>query len=345
MGLKYNADGSIRDFTQAEIDAMEIKTAGIRDGTHPTHSRGMNSSTATRQYFVNGDPDILDDAIAYFLGGSVQYTTSGGVLKISRLMPQTFPNKPSFAAIAIESITGAGGAGIDNDDDLPEYPKMRMTVRYEHVPFTLKSDTNTTLETERYVQTMPASSDVSYLTLPGGTLNYIVEGGSGTVSGGDGTPRPHLIPIPYTIGRPEGQSTRSFKWLRVPWEVWQPGSTIFNRVFGDYENSREPFIGTVNSYPLYSIPAGQLLYLGVEEELVTDPLGDALCWHLTHKFLHKPRNHNWLYFNDAFDASSNAAGYYLAGRGTTYYTTENLPDNTALFNARDHRLLFDPEPT
>lgn len=342
MGLKFNADGSIRDFTAAEIEAMKIKTVGVRDGSHPTQTRAMNACTITRPFHVSGDPEKLDDAIAYFLGGAVQYTNASGARKISRLPPQTYPGKPTFAAVAIESITGAGGPGIDNDDAVPEYPKAKLVVRYEVVPFAIKPDTETTSETQRYVQTIPARSDVLYLTLPGGTLNYIVDGGSGTP--GSGTPRPHLIPIPFTIGKPETQSVRAFKWWRVPALVWQPSSPLFQRVYGNYEQGEEPWIGTVNSQTLYGIPAGQLLFLGTEEELVTDPLGNALCWHLNHMFLHKPRNHNWMYFNDVSTKSPNASGYYFAGRGTTYYTTSDLSshDGVALFNSRDHNRLFDP---
>ncbi len=335
MGLRLNPDGSIRNFTESEIDAMRIRNFGVRDGSHPTHTRSMNSSTITRAYKVDGNPDRIDDAIAYFLGGAVM--TQGQSL--SRLMPQTYPGKSSFAAVAIESITGAGGPGIDNDDDVPEYPDARMVVRYEHVPFVLQSDANTTAETQRYVQTIPSRSDVSYLTLPGGTLNYITSDNS----------RPDETPIPFTVGFPETQATRSFKWWRVPFLAWQPNTPLFERVYGDLEENKKPWIGTVNSQSLYGIPAGQLLFLGVEEDLVTDPLGESLCWHLTMIFLHKPRNHNWLYFNDVATTTTNKSGYYFAGRKNAagvfqYYDTADLPDGVALFNARDHRKLFDVGP-
>jgi hypothetical protein len=114
-------------------------------------------------------------------------------------------------------------------------------------------------------------------------------------------------------------------------------------VYGAAESGIAPFAGTINQSALFGYPAGTLLFTGVDEELKRDPLGQGFAWDLTFKWLFKPRLHNWFYYNDPpadTPGFSDASGYYFAGRGTTAYSTATLPDGVALFNAREHNLLF-----
>lgn len=339
-GLEFNADGSLREFTQEEIDEMEIQTADVRDGTHPTQSRGPLSTAARRPFFFKWE--FLERFVAYTLGGAVLWAdeASATITKLSRLKPQTYPGHDQWAAVEIESITGARGAGVDDEDGVPAYPRGKAVVRYEHVFYTLKTDAETTVETERYVHTMPSTTDVSYLNLPGGVMTYLRQDGTA-----EDTPRPHLVQIPYSVGFPEPQSVLALKWWRVPRGAWgDPSALLYQRVYGDIEAGTKPYIGSLNKTPFLNRPAGHLMFLGVEEELVTDPVGgegDALCWNLTLKWLAKSINHNYRYFWECdptllFPEN----GWYLAGRGNAWFATADTPDDRALFHVREHANLF-----
>lgn len=330
-GLRLNADGSIRPFTAEEIAAIGIETADVRDGSHPTWNRGTNATSVRRAFWYNGD--MIEDFAAYMLGGAVTYTSSAiGRVAISRLMPQTFPRKPKVAALAIEDARGARSAGKDNADGVPTYKKGHAVVRYEHVPFRLLQDSLGAFEEFRYVQRLPSTTEVSYLTLPGSMLQFTNQAGVG---------RPKGIPVPYNIGRAESQSLLKYRWTRVPFGGWGGGSALYARVYGDIENGVPPYVGTINNQSLFEHVDGSLLYLGVEEELLTDPLGNDLCWDLTHVWLKKPQNHTWLYFNDPGQVPFlPAPGYYQATTDGVFYATPFLPDQKALFNARDHSKLF-----
>ena len=338
-----NPDGSIRPFTSDEIAAIGIESYGIRQGEHPTHSREVDASTIETQYLINGDPFGSDANferfVAYMLGASTTYIDTGtGRMQISRLMPQTWPGKPQFAAV---KIPRAIGHKFLNDDvtsetyPIPTYDKRKVTVIYQHMPFALIDDTHTTAEYLRYTQTMPAQHEVSYLNLPGGVMRFFKNGGGG----------PSDKPIPYSVGFPVPMSTITRKWIRVPFEAWGDQSTaaLYGRVYGNYETGEKPYTGTVNNATFLNYPPGYMLYLGVEEELQLDPLGDSLCWNLSHKWLISHlAPHTWKYYFSVVAADAGNNGWYFTAKdGSGFFTTATLPDDTALFNARDHSDLFD----
>jgi hypothetical protein len=276
-----NPNGSIRDFTPAEIAAMRIRTRGIRDGSSPRHTRDPNGSTVQMKFLV--DANYLERFAVYMLGASVKYTDGFGQ-HISRLMPQTFPGKPQMVAVKIDEATGFQFQQDDTTSKTYPVPTFRdadTTITFQHLPFFLATDAQIAAggnERDRYVQVLPSQHDVSYLNLPGGIMRYIRQ---------SGTAIPHGAPIPFNLGIPIPESTIRRKWFRVPYNLWGENTILFGRVFGNLELGTKPYVGTINTVELFGYPPGYLLYLGIEESLELDPLGDDLAWDLTHKWLVK----------------------------------------------------------
>src|SRR5262249_3206814 len=127
------------------------------------------------------------------------------------------------------------------------------------------------------------------------------------------------------------------KWIRVPYNAWKEGSKLRARVFGDIEAGTEPFLGTINNATILGYAPGQLLFTGIAEELLLDPILEEQHWNLTYTFLARSVSHNWFKF---FDPSSTNTGWCFVSNNGTYYDTVSLPDNKSLFNARNHKLLF-----
>lgn len=334
MTIAYhtNTNGSIREFTGSEIAAMEIETTDVRQGGFPTHTASPREGVTTKAtYFCKYDQ--YEAFKAYMLGAAVGYTDAGD-LKISRLLPQAWPDKPRIACVEVNPATGHVLVD-DSDDDLPvpQYERMKVAVTFQSLPYDLRTDADTTSETQRYVQVMPSTSEIQYLNLPGGTMVYKPSSGSAV---------PNNKPIPYGVGFPIPTLNIARKWHRVPWNCWGEGTPLYGRVFGDIQAGTKPFAGTCNVDELFGYPAGYLLYVGVEEEIDYDPLGDELCWNLTHKWIARTvAPHNWLYFYSTLAADAASNGWYLAvKKGASYSTIELLPDETSLFNGRQHALLF-----
>lgn len=326
MPLPTNPDGSLRAFTPDEIALMEIKTRGVRDGSNPTHTREYNSSIVSQPFSCKWDE--FENFLVYMLGAAVVYDDAG-TDQISRLMPQTFPGKPQFACVKLVSATGHKFDGTVNDR-VPQYTRAECVFQFDHVPFALSDDEETGQnETLRYLQVLPGTNDVQYLTLPGGTMSYWRATGAAV---------PHGKAVPFNIGKPLPTSIIARKWIRVPYEGWGTGTPLYERVFGD--GTAAPYVGTVNKTDFLGYKAGQLLYLGVEEELDKDPLGDALCWTLTHRWMYKPYGHNQLYYYETNkDVAAPANGWYFVGT-KQYYAAGAIDDDRALFNEKEHRNLF-----
>ncbi|MCE9566544.1 MAG: hypothetical protein K8U57_31355 [Planctomycetes bacterium] len=342
MAVAYNVNdaGQIIPFTPTEVAQMELQTYDIRQGGFPTHTRDSNGCTLKATYFCRYE--YLERAICYMLGAAKSWDDSGD-LKISRLIPQTWPGKPQIAAIRLDSATGHQFTQ-DNDapDELltPEYNYAKLAFTFQQLPYSLLEDDVTTDQIETYVQVMPSTSDISYLGLPGGTMAYNVEGGVW------GPPPvgaiPFSKPIPYPLGFPVPTLTISRKWHRVPLDCWGPGTPLFQRVYGDVPTGKKPFAGTVNAETFLGFEPGYLLFLGTEEELEYDPLGDVLSWTLTHRWQAKTlAPHLWLYFFSSVASEAGSQGWYLATkRGADWSEISLLPDETGLFNVRQHALLF-----
>ena len=348
QGLQKLANGQIRAFTPAEVAAMDIAARGVRDGSHPTQTRTISSSTVRRVWFCAGP--YFESFAAWLLGGQCTWTdgsVSPPQLRVSRLLPQTFPGKPQLVATQITSAKGARGVGIQDKDGVPLYPGLEVEALYEQVAYKLLTDAQVLSdplgEGGRFLEQLPSTSDNKYLNLPGGTLVYKTADGS----------LPSNINIPYNIGVIEPTSTIRYKWCRLPFSAWGPGTPLYTRVFGADDGTSLPFAGTINSVKLLGRPPGTMKFLGVEEELLKDPLagfpGDpdmGLCWDLTYSWetTHHPGGWNAFFFSQTDPTKTKATGYYSAVRSGTppapYTAPGQNADGDALWNARDHNLLF-----
>ncbi|MDB5312916.1 MAG: hypothetical protein JWO38_7118 [Gemmataceae bacterium] len=334
-------DNSLLPFTKAQVARMNFGSPDVRDGGNPIHVREPNACSIRRTWFCAYDQ--VENFTAYLLGASrVAFSLSKFQPYLSRLSPQYYPGKPRYIAMAVEECRGAQGCGIEGTDGVPVYPAAKLVVRYEQARYIARPDGSQQYEFERYTQKLPSSTEVNYLSLHGSCLNYLVKDGVKAL--GLGIPRPHLVPVPYSVGFPLSQSLVSWKWWRLPYDAWGPTGNcgLFERVHGNPSLGFLPYIGTVNSEQMMGYQPGQLLFLGVEEELDPDPVTDELVWNLTMKFLAKSTDHNWLFWPDSVSNPS-PFSFYFAGRGNTYYDAWTLPDGVALFNARPHTKLWSLE--
>lgn len=341
MSLPLNPDGSCRPFTPEEVAAMGIEIIGIKDGSSPTHSRRLNSSTVRMRYRCLASAFDSGDFLAYMLGGA--NLTDDGFL--SRLLPQSFPGLPQFVATVLEDAHGypirrfhdVTFLGESPLGPMPAYAKMNCEVTFECVPFALLPDTGTSSELFRYVQKLPSLSDASYLTLPGSILRYLRD-----PDGPNPTARPNNVPIQASVGFPVVTQTVRRKWIRLPDEAWDIGTPLFNRVVGDPSNGIRSYIGTLNDRNFMGYDRWTLMYLGVDEERDLDPLGN-LVWNLTHKWLFDPQQHLRKYF---FETSPELIGtnngYYFVGT-KQFWPADSiapLPDDTTFLCERNHLNLF-----
>lgn len=349
----FNADGSLAEFTADQVTALELKTCDIRNGDHPTFNLDALGCSLRRMWFAKWTE--RDKALAYLLGASALYGTFPDY-RLSRVMPQVFPDPgyEQYAAMAAEDTRGARSPGINDARTVPAYKSAKIIMRHEQVFFGLASDAQVAAgfpEYNRYVERLPSTVETSYLSFPGSgmTLRSL----SGTAPSG--------TLVPYNVGRPEALTRIAFKWWRVPYEAWVPGSPLYSRVHGNPSNTTivpvigaptglgkvvgAPYIGCVSSAPMLGYPAGQVMFEGVEEAIVPDPVRGFPCWNLTFKFLVKSilggtpsapdtyGGHNYLYYGGP--AAGAYSGYYLATKASTYIYPSRIWDGACLFNERN----------
>lgn len=341
-----NADGSLRPFTVDEVKALGLYTTEVEQGDHPTYELDSQGCSVRRMWFC--DWLQRDNAMAYLLGASKVYGTAPNI-SLSRVMPQSFPGSgwEQYAALALESVKGARSAGKDDSSYLPAYKSAKLNVRHEQVFFGLYPDGEVP-EYNRYVEQLPSTVETSYLSVPGSMMKYFRAGVLDPPNG---------VLIPYNVGRPEVLTRISYKWWRVPYEAWRPGSPLYLRVHGDPSNLTItpvtgdttgfgkrvgfPYIGCVSSAEMLGYPSGCALFEGVEEEIVPDPVRGFLCWNLTFKFLVKNTasaenidgGHNYIYYGGQA-GDSRYAGYYFAAKDKFYYNGQ-IPDGVTLFCERN----------
>lgn len=317
----------LRPYTTDEITQMQIKHVGVRDGRHPTQVRRNNECTITAEYFCAYAE--LDAFICHMLGASGIWSSSG-VNTLTRMMPQLYPGKSTFFATSVDEVTGFKYTGEQEDDGRPIYKAWLCRVTYQQVPFLVLPDGEADFEYKRFLQELPSTSQADYVTLPNGILKFQKEGGGG----------PTGNTIQHGIGfiNPAVQIRK--KWIRIPYDGWKTGSALRARVFGDLEASTpvEPYLGTINKQTVLGYAPGQLLFTGIEEELLLDPALEEQHWNLVYTFLARSVSHDWFKF---FDPASSNTGWCFVSNNGTYYDTTSLPDNKSLFNARVFSNLFD----
>lgn len=336
-GPQCNADGSLRKFTPDEIRAMKIQTRGVRDGSHPTHRRGMRGCSTDRSFYCA--TAHFESFLAYMLGAVRTYTNADGKIAVSRLLPQTFPKKDRLTCMSLAESKGQpeNGAGVDNADGVPTYPRTECRFLYEVVPYYLKTDLEMQEtgknESDRYLEELGSKIDVKYLTLPGGSMRL--------ATGAVDANRAKGTPIPYAIGSPQVTSNYALKVWRFPYAAWGAGSARYELAMGvPGVPSKAPYIGSVNATTFFGNPPGTLLLLDVEEEIMFDQLGDDLVWNLTFRFLKKPRGHNWFFFFQTNPQGTIPSGWYFASIDGEERIPGNIDDDTSLFNEREFADLF-----
>lgn len=348
--MPLNPDGSLLQYTEGQIAEWDIRTRGVRDGTHPRETFGPDGATCERSWFVRWEHrHSFKD---WLVGKVVRYTESGsGDLLLSRLMPQTHPDFPSWICTKVTDITGHQLIG-DDADDMPEYTDAEVRALYEMASFLLLEDTEVASETARYVTSAGGPGNeiqttTDYLSMPGGVLNFLVEGGELVPPF---TP-PHMTPINYGFGFPVVKETFSVTWRRVPYVAFIPGSNLYTRIYGDPSTGTRPYLGAYNSTTLFDRKIGTCQLVGVEPRLLPDPDGLGWAWDIKYSFSHSPEGQLAFYFfdtrrnPDGSPVTPSLSGWYQVGRGPQWYAPENVPDGTSLFVKRDlEAKLFDLNP-
>jgi hypothetical protein len=327
-----NPDGSLREFTDAEVEEMGLDTRGIRDGASPRRQGDQTQETVNHRCFVN--QDYLDAAMAYMLGATKEYISPlDGNLHLSRNMPAPYPLWDWLRGSALTSSTGHKfesdfGVGSGYKFNRPVYLKDETEWTFQTMPFNLATDAEVTAadnyEGIRYVQTLPTQQFSEYLTFPGLGLKYTKNGGGG----------PQGREVGFNNGFPILASIISKKWYRIPKQCWGRDSNLYTKLFGDPDSQVTGLVGTINKYPIFGFPAGTMLLLTPEEEIVFDQASSEYCYNIIYKWKFNPFGHNHLLFFDR--GPTTFTGFYPVSNDAVYYTTATLPDGKSIFNARDH---------
>ncbi len=325
---RLDANGKLIPFTPEDIVAMNIRTRGVRDGSHPTNTRSMNSATTLLKYFVA--PSQYDSALVFLLGASVAYTSPiDGKLILSRLMPHTLPNEPQIGCTKLERATGFRFERDVIGDDLvpmPTYTNAELEIVAEILPFALAPDAPDEPvpndEELRYVEILPSTAESQYISLNGSGGMFYRQGPA------DGKP------VPFNYGVIRNTSIIKRRWHRIPRVCWGKGSALYTRLFGDPDANLTGLIGTINSDSVLGYAPGQLLLMAPEEEWVFDPVSGDFAWNLTYVWKFDPRGHchmPWYVF-------PNPVFWAFVSNDGAYHTYAALPgfDNVSLFNARPH---------
>lgn len=331
--------GALVQYTDEEIEAWDVRTRGIREGSHPMEVFGPDGATCERSWFVRwSDRHSFKD---WLVGKVKTYTSGSGDELLSRLMPQTHPDFPNWICTKITSITGH--QFLDDDaDGMPVYTYAEVKALYEMADVLLLPDTETASETARYT-TFPGGpgdeieSTTDYLSMPGGVLNFLTSTGELTPPF---TP-PHMTPIPMGFGFPVIKETFSVTWKRVPYAAFIPTSNLYKRVYGDPANGVRPYLGAFNTTTLFDRKIGTCQLINCVPRLLPDPDGEDWMWNIQYKFSHCPEGQLAFYFfdtrrnPDGSPVTPSLSGWYQVGRGPQWYAAENVPDGSSLFVGRD----------
>lgn len=332
----------LRAFTEDELARMDIRSIGVDgEGDHIQDEVGPDGSGSTRRFSCAWKHRYA--AALHFVGAVKSYPDESGKVRISRLAPQRHPAVTVFNWVATKAAidpfryTGELEEG-DVEDALPRFDRAHLTVTYELVPYQVLDDDEVDEdygEMLRYVVEpgypgADVTTEVNYVTLPGGVLKYRTA---------DGVSPPANVPIPYGVGFPETYSKKKVIFRRVPFDCWGSGKTLTNRIKGTA--TTRGYIGALNRVEVWGHPPLTLQLTGVEERLLPDPTGMGYSWDLVYCFSEKSvtSGHLGFYYHAVNGAAS--SGYYQAGRGGG--ATEepgDIGDTDSLFVVRDLRDAF-----
>lgn len=330
--MPVNPDGSLRPFNAAEIAAMQIETTKVRDGSHPTETREIGQSTMRRTFFCKWEERF--NFCAHLAGDEVCF---GPANLLSRMLPDPtvgrHPNRPQIVCTKIESVSGHGRCLGEDANRMPMYAKARVDAFYEHVPYDLLVDGALSLpvgsEQERYVWFGGSQAGGDSITAPGGIMRFRRD---------PGLPNPlevpEGVPVPYSVNVIRPTETFHMLWTRVPFEGFEPGSALHNRIYGNVVTS---FIGMANSVTFLSRKAGTVQFMGLAAKLERSHTGSGQTWELNYEFLYTPETHLKLRY---FQAGAAFNDWYYVG-SQAFRTPLTLPDYESIVpGTRDLNLLF-----
>lgn len=331
--MPIGPDGDLVPYTPEEIEAWELGTRGIDEGTNPEEFYSPDGSGCTRPWFCVWDKRF---EVINHLVGDVTIWDDSGTNKVSRLMPQTHPDHPTWACVEVRVVRGH--KFVEDDDDagpgnlIPTYTHAELEAKYRQVPYKLLPDSGLIAsEIERYV-TEPGypGADVTtgaqYTTMPGGIMKFKTD---------DGSP-PHNVPVPHPIGYTDCEGKFSVIWRRVPKNGFDPDSPLFKRVFGDPTTGSRPWIGSTNVAVLFGRDIGTCLLEGCEPKLLPDPTGVGYSWDIKFDWFYKPQTHYKLRFWGTKPSDPDNGLYQVAKPDAPYTAVEDLGDDDSLFPLRDH---------
>ncbi|VTR97827.1 unnamed protein product [Gemmata massiliana] len=330
--------GKLIPFTSDQIDAMQIRTAGVRPPSprHLQETRRIGENTMRKSFWVKWAERF--NFIELVCGDQKTYVESG-ITKLSRLLPDErygihHPDYPEIVATRIDNIEGANGPGIDSEDDegIVEYPDALIDVFYEHVPYDLRTDEDVELQGSefiRYTYFGGSNGSAQSINIPGGAMRYWREPG-------DGTAPPHGVPVPYGVSIVRAEEEFTWWWVQLPYETFEPNSNLYQRIYGTVEGDL-PFLGCVNSAPIFDRPHGTVMFANVIPKLERAHTGKGRRWSLEYKFAYSALGWNWLYYPDP---SGTNAGWFNVNN-KEYQEADALEDYRSLVpGARDLNKLF-----
>ena len=339
--MPVEPSGQLRPFTAAEISAMNIRTAGVRDQSHGTETREIGQNTMKKSFYVKWSERFN---FVNLCCGDVSQWDDGGTLRLSRMLPdQTetpgtwagygrHPDFPEMVATKAETIRGANGAGTDSTTGgVVEYPDALVELYYSSVPYPSDKDDADTYadslgEQVRYVWFKESQGDAEVYQLPGGSMKYWRQ---------TGTTPPHGYPVPIgtRIIRPIQYFT--YVWEELPYDAFRAGSNLFNRIY-DSEDGIS-YLGCVNSKVIFDRAVGTVVLSKCTPALLRSRTATGYRWRLEAEFMFAPLGHTWLFYPDPTGANS---GFYMISN-SGFSFADALGDYESIVNARDLNLLYD----
>jgi hypothetical protein len=321
--------------TEEEIEAWELETRDVRYGEHPRETYEVDNTTVQRAFFCLWEYRF--EVVNWLLGQSTTYT-DGSTTYLSRLPPQTVPGRDKIACTKVTEITGHEYLN-DDEDGMPVYSKAKITALYQFVPFDLLTDdeiVDPEDEINRFVS-WPDETETAgeFLAIPSATGLKFKANAEQAGSGVDGRAVPANA---YAIVQPS--ETFVATWHMLPGEAWEPGSGIWNRVYGEsvwLGGADIPYQGTINTHTIFGRPPGTVLFARVRPRRQSNPDGTGFWWSLQFEFHHRSAGWNYLY---QYSTAAGESGYYYVTNDDTLHDPDDTPDFTSLYNGRDHRLLF-----
>jgi hypothetical protein len=339
-----NPDGSLRPLNPAEVAALGVQWKGVRDGSTPTLSFGINDNRAEASCFIN--PAYYDLACYYFLGTSKTYEVTEGETtrtKLSRLLPFRLPGRGGLVVTKVPSMTGfkftGKQAGVTSAGGWVNYEKVELKLLFETPKYRLRED-GEEFECDRYVEVDPGTATSETIATFGSNLRF---------RRNPALPEPAVlpdgIPIPTnSVNKVQPKDQFITTMWRVPEDMADDSSDWLAKVYGTGAQNSVGLVGCVNSVTLHGRPPGTLLLKGVRRLLDVSPLGDG-TFEYRLEFTWETLPSGWLNLWFASPAFPGTNGYYQVTTGSYKNPgTEVVLDGTCLYNVRDLRQAYQPGP-